>query len=283
MTRPTPPRRVAASIMVGALVCAAGPGAAAAATIQASFAPIRVTARPGQIITTSYELKLQEGQPPTHFKAEIQDWWRSEDGQQSFYAPAGTVSRSCGRWIAANPQEAAISGGEPLRVRLTITVPNDVKPGGYWCALTVDELPDPLSATPDGVGVRFLASVSTGMYVSVNPIERGADVVSVDIAGGRALARILNTGNTPLNVEGRWEFLKPGTTRPTAVVELPRNVLLTAPFATGAYSAALPDATALPSGRYLIRLVLDIGLDHYIGVQRELDVRREPTSGLDAR
>jgi hypothetical protein len=283
MTRLNPRRGVPVPIVLASLACAALPRAAAAATIQASFAPIRVTARAGQIITTSYELKLEAGQPPAHFKAEIQDWWRSEDGRQSFYAPAGTVRRSCGNWIAANPQEAGVSAGEPLRVRLTITVPNDVKPGGYWCALTLDELADPLSTTPDGVGVRFLASVSTGVYVSVNPIERGADVLSVDIADDRAVARILNTGNAPLTVEGRWEFLKPGATRPAAVVELPRNILLTEPVATGAYSAPLPDVKDLPSGRYVIRLVLDIGLDHYIGVQRELDVRRGPKPAVEER
>jgi len=269
-------RRMSIAIALVAIVEVALPPLAAAVTIQASFAPIRITARPGDIVTTAYELKLQDGEPPAHFKAQIQDWWRSEDGQQSYYAPAGTVSRSCGRWIAANPQEAAVSGAEPLHVRLTISVPTDVKPGGYWCALTVDEVPDPLSATAEGVGVRFLASVSTGVYVNVNPIERGADILAVDIAGDRAIARILNTGNVPVTVEGRCEFRKPGVARPTAVVELSRNILLTEPIATGIYSAALPDPAELPSGRYLVRLVLDIGLDHYIAIQRELEVRREP-------
>ena len=267
--------RPAALAVVAAILTLVAPHRAVAVTIKASFAPIRMTARPGEIVTTVYRLKLQEDEPAVHFKVEVQDWWRSEDGQQSFYAPSGSIARSCSRWVSANPLESEVSGSEPLQVRLTISVPADVKPGGYWCALTADEVPDPLSATADGVGVRFLASVSTGIYVNVNPIERGADVLSVDIVGDRAVARVVNTGNIPVTVEGRYEFVKAGNALAVVVVDLPRNILLTEPIATGSYSAALPDQSQLPSGRYLVRLVLDIGLDHYIAVQRELDIRRE--------
>ena len=49
-----------------------------------------------------------------------------------------------------------------------------------------------------------------------------------------------------------------------------------ATVSTAVLAARLPDAAALPSGRYLVRVVLDIGLDHYIGVQREMEIRREP-------
>ena len=61
----------------------------------------------------------------------------------------------------------------------------------------------------------------------------------------------------------------------TASVDLPRNILLTEPIATGTYAADLPNRAQLPSGRYMVRLVLDIGLDHYIGIQRELNLVRE--------
>ena len=272
-------RNLSAVLAAAAIGIVFAPVRAGAITIQASFAPIRVTAKPGQVMTTTYELKLQEGEAGAHFKVDVQDWWRSEDGQQSFYAASGSLGRSCGRWVSANPRESSVAGGETLRVRLSIEVPADVKPGGYWCALTVDELPDPLATTPDGVGVQFLASVSTSIYININPIERGADIVAVDVQGDRAVARLSNTGNAPLVVEGRLEFHRPGQTVPTAVVELPRNVLLTEPIATGSYAVDLPDRSALPSGRYLVRLVVDIGLDHYIAVQREVDVVREGANG----
>jgi hypothetical protein len=101
----------------------------------------------------------------------------------------------------------------------------------------------------------------------------------VDILDDRAVARITNTGNAPVVVEGRFEFVKPGETQPTAVVELPRNILLTEPIATGAFGVDLPDRSMLPPGRYLVRLVIDIGLDHLIAVQRELDIPRSAPAG----
>lgn len=251
-------------------------GRAGAVTINASFSPIRVTAQPGDVLTTSYQLKLADGEPTVRFKVDVQDWWRSEDGQQSFYAAAGSLGRSCGKWVAATPGEAPVAGGQVLRVRLSIAVPKAVKPGGYWCALTVDETPDPESVTAEGVGVKFLASVSTGIYVSVGSIERGVDILDIDVAHERAVTKLVNTGNTPVSVEGHFDFFKPGDLEPIVAVELPRNVLLTEPIATGVYSVALPEVARLPSGKYLVRLVIDIGLNHYIGVQREIEVGRTP-------
>jgi len=274
MTRSSVTPRILA--MTAVLLATLHGGPAAAVTINASFAPIRVTARPGDVVTTSYQLKLQEGEPTARFKVEVQDWWRSEDGQQSFYASAGALTRSCGKWVSATPREAPVSGGQVLQVRLSISVPSAVKPGGYWCALTLDETPDPEAVTPEGVGVQFLASVSTGIYVSVNPIERGVDVLTIDVADERAVTRVVNTGNTPVNVEGHFDFFRPGDKEPFASVDLPRNILLTEPIVTGVYSVALPDAAQLPAGRYLVRLVLDIGLNHYIGVQREMQIDRGP-------
>lgn len=271
--------RSAALLAVAAAAFIASP--AEAVTFNASFAPIRMSAKPGQVLTTSYRLGLDEADPRTHFKVEVQDWWRSEDGRQSFYAPAGSISRSCGHWVSANPMEATVTGGEALNIRLTVSVPHDVQPGGYWCALSVDEVPDPLAMMPEGVGVKFLASVSTGVYVYIDPIERGADVLAIDVDGRRATARIENTGNTPTAVEGRFEFVRPGETAPVAVVALPRNMLLTEPVRTAALSVQLPDAATLPSGRYTVRLILDIGLDHYIGLQRSVDLVRDPSAIQD--
>ena len=100
-------------------------------------------------------------------------------------------------------------------------------------------------------------------------------MLDIDVTGAQATARVENTGNTPTSVEGRFEFLRPGDTRPAAVVALPRNVLLTEPVRTAAFSAELPDTAQLPSGRYVVRLILDVGLDHYIGLQRTLDIVRD--------
>ena len=121
-------------------------------SFSATLTSIKVNARPGQVITRQFQLTLDPGQPRTHFKAKVEDWWRSQDGLQSHYAAPGTLQRSCAPWTSLNPVESAVSAGETLTIRVTVNVPRELAPGGYWCALTVDQVPDPLTST--GVGVH---------------------------------------------------------------------------------------------------------------------------------
>lgn len=245
-----------------------------AVSFKATLNSIKLNARPGQVLTSAFRLTLDPNQPKTRFKAHMQDWWRSEDGAQSFYREPGTLRRSCGRWVTLNPVEAEVSANETMTTRLTISVSPEAEPGGYWCVLTVDELPDPLAAS-EGVDVRFMASVSVGVFIYVGEQHRAAEITAVEVRDDSAVVKVRNDGNTPLAIEGRFEFVKPGATEPTAVVNLARSTLLTEPIASGLFSARLPDASSLPSGRYLVRAIIDYGVDHYIGTQREMDITRE--------
>ena len=248
---------------------------AEAVTFTATLNTIKISAQPGQVMTRPFELTLGADQPRTVFTARAEDWWRSEDNKQSFYAAPGRLRRSCGPWMSVNPMEAAVEPGGTLKVRVTVAVPSEVESGGYWCALTVDEVPDPASA--DGVAVRFLASVSVGIFVYIDPVERAGEIGDVTISRDEAEITLHNRGNTPLTVEGRVEFVRAGAagaSAPVATVVIPRATVLTEPARTSVLRTALPEAGRLPSGRYLVRAILDIGLEHYIGLERELDVRR---------
>jgi hypothetical protein len=245
----------------------------------ATLDSIKVTARPGQVVTRQFRLTLDPNQPRTQFKVHVEDWWRSEDGKQSFYAAAGTLKRSCANWVSVNPREDAVAAGETFVVRLSIAVPAEIRPGGYWCALTVDEVANPL-ADSAGVGVRFVASVSTGIFVNLDPVERAASITDLRVAADEATVRVRNEGNAPLAVEGRLEFLTPGAKSATASVPFGRGTILTEPVVEGTLSAAMPAAGVLPSGHYVVRAILDFGADHYIGAEREIDlVRARPDHG----
>ena len=258
------------------LACAltfVGPFPVAAVSFKATLTSLKITARPGEVQTREFRLTLDPDQRKTRFTAHMQDWWRTEDGTQSIYQEPGTLTRSCGRWVALSPVEVDVMPGETMKTRLTVSVPSELTPGGYWCVLTVDEVPDPLTLS-EGVGVRFMASVSIGVFVYVGDQQRAAEIMAVEILNDSAIVKLRNDGNTPLAIEGRFEFVKPGATRPTAVVNLTRNLLLTQPILTGQFSAKLPDPASLPSGRYLVRAIIDYGADHYIGTEREMDVAR---------
>src|ERR1700730_17118336 len=158
------------------LACAlvlAGHSPIAARSFKATLTSLKITARPGEVQTREFHLTLDPDQLKTRFTAHMQDWWRSEDGTQSIYDEPGTLTRSCGRWVALNPVEVEVMPGHTLTTRLTVSVPSELRPGGYWCVLTVDEVPDPL-AVSEGVGIRFLASVSVGVFVNVGEQHRVA-------------------------------------------------------------------------------------------------------------
>lgn len=252
-----------------------GAHAASAVQFTSSFSSIKIDARPGQVVTRAFQMHLTKESEGARFRAKTEDWWASEDGKQSFYRPPGTVERSCAPWVTLNPVEISVEPGGTLEVRVTTAVPADALGGGYWCVLTVDQIPDPMDQ-PTGVAMRFLASVSVGIFVSVPPVQRAARIEQVEVGPEVATVKVRNAGNAPVAVEGRFEFLPVGAGgEPVAVVPLPRTTLLLDPAPTRRIAAQLPDAATLPPGRYVVRVVLDVGLDHYLGAQKEMEVRRD--------
>ena len=242
-------------------------------SFQATLDSIKIDARPQQVITRQFKLTLDADQPETRFKARIEDWWRSADGAQSFYGEPGTLRHSCGPWVSLNPVESSVKPGATMIVRITVSVPQEMASGGYWCALTVDEIPDPL-AIQTGVGVKFVASVSTGIFVNVGAIERAARIVDLQIDADTVLVKLRNEGNAPVGIDGRLEFYAAGASAPTATVVVPRGTLLTEPTVDGTLITKLPPPSQLPSGRYRVRAILDYGAPHYIGAEREIELVR---------
>src|ERR1051325_9519639 len=119
-----------------AILCVSATGPARATSFQATLSAIKFNARPGQVLSGAFRLTLDKDQKKTRFHSHTEDWWRSEDGKQSFYTEPGSHDRSCGNWITINPVEAEVLPDETLTIRLTVAVASDAKPGGYWCALT---------------------------------------------------------------------------------------------------------------------------------------------------
>jgi hypothetical protein len=252
-------------------------------SFQATLDSIRINARPGQIVTRQFRLTLDQNQRPTHFKARVEDWWRSEDGKQSFYDEPGTLRRSCGKWVSLNPVESIVRPGEMLIIRISVALPGELQGGGFWCALTVDQLPDPMETAEETVGVRFVASVSTGIFVYVEPVERRASILRLDVDAEEAQLKVRNDGNAPLAIEGRLEFLQPGASAPMATSTVVRRTLLIEPSRDGILTSTLPPPAALPSGRYRVRAILDFGADHYIGAEREMQIVRDANANEPRR
>jgi hypothetical protein len=273
------PKARSVLLLCGGLLLAA---AAPAVEFTSSFESIKIDGRPGEVVTRDFQLHLAPGGKRVHFKARAEDWLPSEDGARSAYAPAGTLPRSCGPWITLDPVETAVDAGGTLDVRVTAAIPRAAGPGGYWCVLTVDEVPDPLDA-PRGVAVRFQASVSVGIFINLDPVVRAAEITDVRLERGKARLRVCNRGNAPVGAEGRLEILPAGGGAPAATAVIPRATVLTDPAPCRILAAQLPGAAALAPGRYLVRVLLDIGIDHYIGVQKEMEIGRDLLAPVESR
>lgn len=240
----------------------------------ATLESYKLQARPGQTLNRMFRLTLDEKEKRTQFRLHTQDWWSSEDGRQSFYGAPGTLARSCANWTTLDPVETAVEPGNTLEAKLSVTVPAEAQPGGYWCVLTVDQLPDPLQQG-SGIEIRFLASISVGVFIYVDPVERQGRITDVEVSGGEARLILENEGNCPLGVDGRVEFFRPGELKsPLAVVPIGKRTVLTEPVRRVVLNAKLPKEALLPAGDYVVRAILDIGLDHYIGAQKKLALRR---------
>jgi len=248
---------------------------ASALKFTASFESIKVQARPGDLVTRSWQMHLKDDQG-ARFHAKVEDWWQSEDGQHSFYGEPGALKHSCSSWITLSPVESAVPAGGTLVVQVTAAVPLEIAPGGYWCVLTVDQLQDPL-APPQGVQINFLTSISTGIFIYIDPVVRQLEITGIDISARQAKVMVRNVGNAPVALEGRIEILKQEGSPPVASAAFRHTVVLTEPIVTRSMSTILPDLTALPAGHYLVRVILDLGLDHDLGAQRELVIPNDLT------
>jgi len=243
-----------------------------------SPANISIQGRPGQVVNRTFSLTLAKDSPPTYFHARTEDWWRSADNSQTFYASPGTIRRSCAGWCTLNPVETSVKPSETTTIKITVRVPDDVRPGGYWAALTVDEVPDPLAPKPFGVVMTFKASISVGIFVEIPPVTRAARITSIRITGDHAAVTLRNEGDVPLKVSGTFEFYRPGEQQPAASVQTGTDPLLPEPVNTCEFSTALPDRSTLPSGRYRVRVIVDVGLDYLMGAEKELDIARADKS-----
>ena len=273
---PSPYKLLATGALLAAL---AAPGPAQANTFTAAFSPIRVNANPGDVVTTHVTVTLGPGPRAIDFRAHMEDWWRTADGLKTFYRAPGTLRRSCSRWVSLDPAEQAVVPGGRLDVRLTITVPADVGPGGYWCAVTVDEQADPLTVA-HRTGISFVASFSTGVYVYIAPLKRDAVITDLRVDGEYVEVAVRSLGDTPLRVDGTVELRRPGQDAVVATVTLERNVLLPEPIAATVLRGKLPDGATLPDGRYVARGIVDVGLDHYLGAEKTVQVTHAGSKAL---
>src|SRR5690606_30302224 len=118
------------------------------------------------------------------------------------------------------------------------------------------------------------ASFSTGVYVYIAPLERDAVLTDVRIDGDHVQVAVRGKGNTPMPVSGTVELRHPGQDAVVATIKLDKGVLLPEPVGATVVHGKLPDDATVPTGHYVARAIIDVGMPHYLGAEKALQVTR---------
>lgn len=222
-----------------ALVGALAVSTPALADMSLDVSPIRVQVRlqAGEEYTNAIRV-LNSGKEPIRLRAYVEDWYLDEVGTPIF-RPAGSLERTSSIWIDAAPRDFLIEPGETKFVRYTVTVPRDIRDGGYHGALLLESLP--LDRSQQNAMQMFVQGrVACMMYVSVGDPRKSAHITSLTTVrkGNQNLLRmqIENDGEDFIRLDGGMEVLSNG--------EAIGNMV------------QLPDVPVLPGTRRLVELEL---------------------------
>ena len=234
--------------------------------------------RGGAPVTATFHA-VNRGIAPSNATVTIQDWDRSESGENRYY-PAGTLPMSCGAHVSVFPAVLQLAPRSVQTIR--VTVDSAAASGqGCYAILFIDNPPPPRTA--QSTAVQY--SVRYGVKVYVEPeAPLSAEVTDVGVvdakpavASGKLSAQSVvrsrqlditykNTGARQTMAHGAVEIRR---TDNSVVSKIDIPEFPTLPGATRRLGVALP---SLPSGRYVLLALLDYEGTEIAAGQVELDI-----------
>jgi P pilus assembly chaperone PapD len=249
---------------LGRLIAPAGALAAFAQLANAQVAvdqlELHVPLRSGATTATTMFHAANPGSLPAHATISMQDWDRSEAGENRYY-PTGTLPTSCGSHVSVFPSVLQLEPRSAQAVRVMVDSAAAIGHGCYTI-LFVETPPLPRSSQTSGVQY----SVRYGVKVYVEPeVPMSAEVTDVDVTDVPDTARgakkgatvqqlaitYKNTGARQTVAHGAVEIRRPDNSV-VSKVDIPEFPTL--PGATRRLGVALPH---LPAGRYVLLALLD--------------------------
>lgn len=132
------------------------------------------------------------------------------------FANRDDAVRGPGRWLRLSSRRVTLAPGASRRVRVTISVPNDAKPGDHVGGVVFQDAATP-KASGGSFAVRQLVRVGIATHVRVDgPLRRGIDVGDLQIkpVTGTQVPSIVmdlaNTGNVLCKPKTRVALTKDG-------------------------------------------------------------------------
>ena len=141
------------------------------------------------------------------------DFAIDKENSFAFYEP-GHQSYSCARWLTLDEAEFDLTPGESKKVKVTVSVPDEVEPGGHYAALFFETAP---VENPPGVSVTIAGRIPSLFYLTIPGITEAdvfsdAEIVSLLLPGWlekgpvEAGVMVRNTGNVHLTIAAKAYF-----------------------------------------------------------------------------
>ena len=261
---------------LAALILWAGP---AAAQISVEVSPLRIELTAGAGSTTTQGITVSNaGKDPIRVRARLTDWELSRDGAPQFESAVENGPYSATGWLRIAPPEQVIDPGKDAVVRFSMTVPQQIEPGGYRTGVLFEFGPASGDPIARGREVMFKSRIATLIYVSIGQPPVAAELIDLrSRAAGPQLqivATVKNTSRRSVRTKGSLAVLNAGgqTVREVPVPDVPllpeseREVMIV---------VVDPDKqSVLAAGDYRVELRLDVGLPAVLVGETTLKVPR---------
>ncbi len=164
--------------------------------------------------TSTQEISIQNtGDEPIRVQVYAMDFSIARENNYTFSDP-GHESYSCASWLGIKDSDFDLGPAETKHVEVTISVPQEVEPGGHYAALFFETIP---TETQPGVSVAIAGRIPSLFYLTIPGVTdadifANAEITSLMLPGwvdGGPVeigAVVRNTGNVHLTIAAKAYF-----------------------------------------------------------------------------
>ncbi len=228
-------------------------------------------AQPGETYRGTIQLQNTGGKSKD-VRVYIRDYWYSFDGT-SKHDPAGTLKRSNGKWINANPELLTLGAGEIATVDYEVKVPAaDSLKGTYWSVIMVEGITPPDTSNYSS-GVTINTAIRYAIQIVTNIGNSGKEDLNfiglqLDTTSTNKLLNVFieNTGERVLKPELSIELFDESG-KSSGIIKADRRKTY-----PGTSIAIELDLKGIPPGKYTGVLVADCDEEHIFGTNMTLEI-----------
>jgi len=126
------------------------------------------------------------------------DFSIDKENSFTFFEP-GYESYSCAAWLSMEETEFNLAAGESKNVIVTISVPQELEPGGHYAALFFEMVPPEAQS---GVSVAVAGRIPSLFYITI-PGVTGADIITNAEIASLLLPSVVEKGSIEVGVTVR--------------------------------------------------------------------------------